>query len=279
MKPAQESRLFLPRLARVEEKEEMTPREVLLRARLADGSSLGHAPGQFIQLSIFGTGEAPISVASSPTRGPSFELGVRAVGSVTNAIHRLRPGDLFGVRGPFGNGFPIADLAGRDMLFVAGGCGFYPLRSMVQYAADRPDEFGKLTLLYGCREPAELLFPGEIAQWRQGRLTDVRQSVDRVPPGVPWTGSVGVITGLFAHLSVAPERTTAIIVGPPVMYRFVAAECLKKGIAPEHILLSLERRMECGVGLCGHCQMENILICREGPVFTCARLAGLHEAI
>jgi NAD(P)H-flavin reductase len=279
MKPAAQRSLFLPRFARVEAREEMTPREVLLRVRLEDGSALGYTPGQFIQLSIFRVGEAPISIASSPTRGPSFELGVRAVGNVTDAIHRLKPGDLFGVRGPFGNGFPLADLARRDIVFVAGGCGFYPLRSAVQYAADRPEEFGRLILLYGCREPAELLFPEEIARWKEGRLMEVFQSVDRVPPGTPWTGSVGVITGLFSDLRITPERTTAIIVGPPVMYRFVIAECLKKGIAEEQILVSLERRMECGVGLCGHCQMENILVCREGPVFSCARLGGLHEAL
>ena len=279
MKQAAERGLFLPRFAVVETKEKMAAKEMLLAVRLEDGSSLGHAPGQFIQLSIFGIGEAPISIASSPTRGPSFELGVRAVGSVTDAIHRLMPGDLFGVRGPFGNGFPLAQLAGRDLLFVAGGCGFYPLRSIVQYAADRPGEFGRLTLLYGCREPAELLFPGEIAAWKQGGCMDVLQSVDRVPAGVGWTGSVGVITGLFAGLQIRPEQTSAIIVGPPVMYRFVIEECLKKGIKEEHILVSLERRMECGVGLCGHCQIENMLVCREGPVFSCARLAGVHEAL
>ena len=208
-----------------------------------------------------------------------FELGVRAVGSVTDAIHRLTPGDLFGLRGPFGNGFPLTELAGRDLIFVAGGCGFYPLRSLVQYAADRPDDFGRLTLLYGCREPAEQVFPDEIAQWRQGRLMEIFQSVDRVPPGVPWTGSVGVLTGLFSELDVRPERATAIIVGPPVMYRFIIAECLKKGITREHILVSLERRMECGVGLCGHCQMEGLLVCRDGPVFSLTQLVRLHKEL
>lgn len=269
--------IFLPRNAQIVEKEELGPEEGLFLLQLDDGTPLSHTPGQFVGVSVYGIGEAPISVSSSPTRGPNFELGVRAIGSVTQALHRMKPGDRVGIRGPFGNGFPLETLAGRDLLFVAGGIGLYPLRSMIHYAVDKRADFGRLALLYGCREPAEQLFPNELAEWRKRKDIELFESVDKCPLDVAWEGSVGVITSLFPRISIDPGRTTALMVGPPVMYRYVAAECMKKGIAEQNILMSLERRMKCGIGLCGHCQLENTYICLEGPVFSCVQLDPLHE--
>lgn len=270
--------IFLPRTAQLVKKEDLAPQETLFLFQLDSGAPLGHAPGQFVEVSVFGIGEAPISISSSPTRGPGFELGVRAVGSVTDALHRMKPGDRVGIRGPFGNGFPLKDLSGRDLLFVAGGIGLYPLRSMIHYAVDKRRDFGRLILLYGCREPAEQLFPKELAEWRKRKDIELFESVDKCPLDVAWEGSVGVITTLFPRVSIDPDRTSALMVGPPIMYRYVTAECMKKGIAEQNILMSLERRMKCGIGLCGHCQMENTYICLEGPVFSCIQLDPLHEA-
>lgn len=268
--------LYLPKLAEVLKVEPLSEKEKLFQLRMKDGSRLSHKPGQFVEVSILGVGEAPISVSSSPTRDGSFELGIRAVGNVTRALHRLQPGDTLGIRGPFGNGFPVSELLGQDLLFVAGGIGLCPLRSMVQYAIDKRGQFGKITLLYGCRQPAEQLFQGELAEWRRQDI-EVMESVDRCPLDVSWRGSIGVITTLFPRVDIEPNNTTALVVGPPVMYRYVVAECLKKGIAKGRILLSLERRMKCGMGFCGHCQINNVYVCLDGPVFNYEELSKLKE--
>ncbi len=269
--------LYLPKLAEVLKVEPLSEKEKLFQLRMKDGSRLSHKPGQFVEVSVLGVGEAPISVSSSPTRDSSFELGIRAVGNVTRALHRLQPGDTLGIRGPFGNGFPVSELLGQDLLFVAGGIGLCPLRSMVQYAIDKRGQFGKITLLYGCRQPAEQLFQREIAEWRRRQDIEIMESVDRCPLDVSWGGSVGVITTLFPRVDIEPNNTTALVVGPPVMYRYVVAECLKKGIAKDQILLSLERRMKCGMGFCGHCQINNVYVCLDGPVFNYEELSKLKE--
>jgi len=271
------SSLFLPMLAELVQAECLSQREKLLRLQLKDGGHLNHRPGQFVEVSVFGIGEAPISVASSPSRDGSFELGVRMVGNVTRALHQLQPGDTVGIRGPFGNGFPLSELLRRDLVFVAGGIGLCPLRSMIQYAVDKREQFGRIFLLYGCREPAEQLFSGELDEWRQRPDTQVLESVDRCPLDVAWEGKVGVITTLFSQLNIDPNRTRALVVGPPVMYRYVIAECLKKGIDKNNIFLSLERRMKCGMGFCGHCQINNAYVCLDGPVFSYAQLSKLEE--
>ncbi len=272
------SSLFLPKLAELLKVEPLSEKEKLFQLRLKDGSRLNHKPGQFVEVSVLGIGEAPISISSSPTRDDSFELVVRMVGNLTGALHRLQPGDTVGIRGPFGNGFPVSELLKRDLLFVAGGIGLCPLRSMIQHAIDKREQFGRIILLYGCRQPAEQLFRGELGEWRQRPDIEILESVDRCPVDVAWEGSVGVITTLFPQVSIDPGKTTALVVGPPVMYRFVVAECLKQGIAKERILLSLERRMKCGMGFCGHCQINNRYVCQDGPVFSYAELSRLGEA-
>ena len=272
------SSLYLPKPAELIKTETLSKREKLFQLRLKDGSRLNHKPGQFVEVSILGIGEAPISVSSSPTRGNSFELVIRRVGNLTRALHRLRTGDTVGIRGPFGNGFPVSELTGRGLLLVAGGIGLCPLRSMIQYAIDKRDQFGKIILMYGCREPAEQLFRGELGEWRQRHDIEILESVDRCPSDTAWAGTVGVITTLFPRVDIEPSNTTALVVGPPVMYRYVVDECLKKGIAKDQILISLERRMKCGMGFCGHCQIDNVYVCQDGPVFSYEELSKLREA-
>ncbi len=148
---------------------------------------------------------------------------------------------------------------------------------MIQYAMDERAQFGKIILLYGCRQPVEQLFRGELNEWKQRQDIQILESVDRCPVDVAWEGSVGVITALFPQMEIDPGKTTALIVGSPVMYRYVVAECLKKGMAKERILLSLERRMKCGMGFCGHCQINNVYVCLDGPVFSYAQLSKLKE--
>jgi sulfhydrogenase subunit gamma (sulfur reductase) len=274
---------FVPRLAEIIESETFTPHEKLYRLRFKDGSRLNHNPGQFVQVSILGIGEAPISISSSPTRGDWFELGFRAVGSVTQPFRALKTGEVVGIRGPFGNGYPVPKLLGKDLIFVAGGIGVFPLRSMFQYAIDKRDQFGKLTVLYGFREPSDELFRDAFREWRQNPSVNfpdlnLLQTVNRAKPDDGWEGNVGVITTLFPKVEIDPPKTMALVCGPSVMYRYVVKECLKKGMQKDQIWMSLERHMKCGMGLCGHCQINKAYVCQDGPVFSYAEVTGLRES-
>lgn len=269
--------LYVPELAEVVSVQEATDTEKLFRLRFPDGRSLGHSPGQFVEVSLFGVGEAPISICSSPTEEGHFDLCVRAAGNVTNALHRLEPGAYVGIRGPFGEGFPIDQMEGKSVLFVGGGIGLAPLRSVIRYVLDRRDRYEDVIIFCGARSPKELLFVDELSEWEKRDDILLRVTVDR--PAEGWEGHVGVITTLFPQISIRPERTIAAVVGPPVMYRFVLLELFNKGLPEQQIYFSLERHMKCGVGKCGHCQINSVYVCQEGPVFSYHRLRDLWEAV
>jgi NAD(P)H-flavin reductase len=258
---------------------ELTPHEKLFRVRLPDGSDLGHLPGQFVQVSLLGWGEAPISVASSPTRHGFFEMGVRCAGSLTAAMHQLRKGESIGIRGPFGRPFNLERLAGLDLLLISGGCGLAPMRSLIQYCEDRPEEFGRVTILYGAKNPSAVLFKDDLSCWEASARFACSRTVDTLTGGDCYSGSVGLITALIPPLEIKPERTVAVIVGPPVMYRPVIAELAKKGICSDRIVVSLERQMRCGVGKCGHCTIEHLYCCQDGPVFWLNEVEHLRGAL
>ncbi|MDI3531599.1 MAG: hypothetical protein PWP60_1449 [Candidatus Atribacteria bacterium] len=255
----------------------LTSQDKLFEIALPEGEILDFEPGQFVEVSLRGVGEAPISICSSPTHRNSFELCVRAVGRLTRALHRLEAGDKIGIRGPFGVGFPITKLIGHDLLMVAGGIGIAPLRSLINYVMDNRRDFGKVQVLFGCKNPQNMLFKDEITTWQQRLDVNFSCTVDEADP--EWMGNVGVITTLIPNVDIDPENTFAVIVGPPVMYRFVIAELLKKGIPEERIVLSLERHMKCGLGKCGHCQIHDIYCCQDGPVFFYSRIKNLKGAI
>jgi len=258
---------------------QMTENEKFFQIRLEGGKRLGHLPGQFVQLSIFGIGEAPISLSSSPTNKDKsiFEICVRKVGTFTNALHKLDVGDKVGVRGPFGKPFPIDDLKGNDLIFVAGGLGIVPLRSLIHFVIDKRRDFGNISILLGCKAPNERLFTDEIEEWHKMTDIDYACTVDKADP--EWKGNVGVITTLIPGVHINVNRTYAVIVGPPIMYKFVIQELLKKGLPEDKIVLSLERRMKCGLGKCGHCQINDKYVCQDGPTFTYAEIKGLEEAL
>lgn len=270
--------IYVPVQARVASIRTLTHQEKLFTLELPDGLSLGHEPGQFVQLSLFGVGEAPISISSSPSRSNgAFEVCVRRAGDLTGVLHRLEPGMPLGVRGPFGHGFPVKQFWGKDLLMLPGGLGLAPLRSLINEVLDDRARFGRVIILYGARNPSELLFTDELAEWAARGDVELRVTVDR--PDESWTGNVGVITTLLPDTHIDAPRTVAITVGPPVMYRFVLAELLAKGVREGNIWLSLERRMRCGVGKCGHCQMSHIFTCQDGPVFVYAGIKHLEEAL
>jgi sulfhydrogenase subunit gamma (sulfur reductase) len=252
--------------------------EKLFTVQLPGARSLGNEPGQFVEVSLMGIGEAPISITSSPSRtNGTFELCVRRIGALTSAMHRLVPGDVIGVRGPFGHGFPIGRMRGKDILFAAGGLGLPPLRSLINQVLDERGAFGRVIILYGTNHPSAVLFKDELDEWAARDDVEFHLTVDRGSDD--WTGNVGVITTLFPKITINPRNTVAATVGPPIMYRFVLMELLGKGIPETQIYLSLERRMKCGVGKCGHCQINDLYCCQDGPVFTYAQIKGLEEAL
>lgn len=269
---------YQPTIAHITRADELTDAEVLLELQLDNGQALGHAAGQFVQVSVFGVGEAPISVCSSPTQTETFELCVRAVGNVTNALHRLAVGDWVGIRGPYGYGFPVEEMVRKDILIVAGGIGLPPLRSLINYLLAKRQRYGRLIIVYGARSPQDLLFKDELNSW--AAREDVEFHIIVEQPDDAWQGRVGVVTVPLRELDVDSAKTVvAASVGPPVMYRFVAFELLVQGFEADNIYFSLERRMKCGVGKCGHCQLNNLYVCVDGPVFCYSRLQGLDEAI
>ncbi len=271
--------LYSPMEGTIVKTEQMTENEKFFEIELEGGKELGHMPGQFVQFSIFGIGEAPISISSSPTKEKksTFEVVVRKAGMFTTAMHKLNVGDKIGVRGPFGRPFPVDDLKGNDLIFVAGGLGIVPLRSLINFVIDKRRNFGNISILLGCKEPKDRLFGDEIAEWE--KMTDINYActVDRADP--EWKGNVGVITTLIPGVDIDVDRTYAVVVGPPIMYKFVIAELLKKKLSERQIVLSLERRMKCGLGKCGHCQINDKYVCQDGPTFTYDEIKGLEEAL
>jgi NAD(P)H-flavin reductase len=270
--------VYVPTMARLLKVEQMTELEKLFALELPNGQSLGNEPGQFVEVSLLGIGEAPVSISSSPSRSNgSFEMCVRRVGDVTNAMHLMQPGELMGIRGPFGNPFPVAKMMGKDVLFAAGGLGLAPLRSLINEVLDRRGSFGRVIILYGTKHPSEILFKDELEEWAERDDVEFHMTVDRGDES--WSGHVGVITTLFPKITINPRHTVAATCGPPIMYRFVLMEMLGKGIPETQIYLSLERRMKCGVGKCGHCQINELYCCQDGPVFRYADIKGLEEAL
>ena len=261
---------YKPMKGRLIEARMLTDKEKFFSIELEGKINLGHEPGQFVMVSIFGVGEAPISVCSSPTDKGHFDLTVRNVGTFTNALHKLEKGDIVGIRGPFGKGFPIDTMFRYDLVIVAGGLGIVPLRSLIRYLTDNKKDFGHVKILLGCKTPKELLFREETKDWMKRSEIKLSYTVDKADHD--WTGNVGVITTLIPGVDINPARTYAVVVGPPIMYRFVIAELLKKNIPDHQIIVSLERRMRCGLGKCGHCQIEGVYVCQSGPVFTYAQL-------
>ena len=218
-------------------------------------------PGQFTMLSAGGSGEVAISVSGDPGDPSVLVHTVRAVGAATEAICAAVPGRVLGVRGPFGRGWPTP-APGFDVVLVAGGCGFAPLRAAL-LALLRRDDLGRILVLAGARSPRELLFADELAGWAGGGA-DVRVTVDHGGPG--WRGEVGLVTELVARARLDPDRTVAMVCGPELMMRLTAAALHERGLGPERVYVSLERNMQCGVGRCGHCQLGPFLLCRDGPV-------------
>jgi NAD(P)H-flavin reductase len=262
---------YMPYAAVVTDVRTLSPDSVMLTLRFKESSvarNFRFTPGQFIQLSLLGYGEVPMGLASSPGERKHIQVSVRKVGNVTEAVHRLETGDEVGVRGPFGNGFKDEWIKGKDLLVITGGCGIPPMRSLILHAIENKKDFKGITLLYGSRTQQDLLFRGEYNGWmKKAKVLLTVDSQDAPDPTLAVDCGVGVVTTLLDKIRIN-DNTVAALCGPPVMYKFVIKKLMEMGVKPESILVSLERRMKCGVGKCQHCTRGSKYVCLDGPVFT-----------
>jgi NAD(P)H-flavin reductase len=242
---------------------------------LNNSTTPSYRPGQFMELSVFGVGECPISITSTPTRPGHLEFAVREVGSVTGALHNFEVGDCIGLRGPFGNGFPVETMKGKDIFFIAGGIGLAPLRSFINYILDNREDFGTVDIVYGARTPELLCFSEEFEAWQKAPRTHLHLTVDTEAPG--WKGTVGFVPAVVKALALSPKNRIAVACGPPIMIKFTLLDLTAMGYPDENIITTLELKMKCGVGKCGRCNIGPIYVCKEGPVFRLSELKGLPQ--
>lgn len=259
---------------RIEQFNRETHDTFTLELNAADGNGQrAFAPGQFNMLYVFGIGEVPISISSDPAHPESIKHTTRVVGTVTRAMHGLKPGETMGVRGPFGNHWPLELARGKDVVIVAGGIGLAPLRPALYDLLAHRKRYGRVVLLYGTRTPADILFKRELKGWRSHFDLEVYITVDRSMGA--WQGNVGVVTRLIPRAPFDPSNAMAFICGPEVMMRFTIETLEQRGIPHENIFLSMERNMKCGTGFCGHCQFGPHFICKDGPIFRYDRIASI----
>ena len=236
-----------------------------LRLRPLAAPLPGPRPGQFMMLYAFGVGEVAISLSGLPERGDGVLVHtIRDVGAVSGALHRAGPGTVLGVRGPFGTGWELESAAGHDVVIVAGGVGLAPLRPVIVAALAQRSRYRRVVVISGARSPADFLFGREQQEWAGLEAIELHRTIDVVVSG--WGNEVGFVTEPLARMRLDPARTHAFICGPEVMMRFCAQTLIRKGVPPRAIRVSLERDMKCGIGLCGHCQLGELLVCRDGPV-------------
>ena len=224
--------------------------------------------GQFVELTIPGAGEAPFTPSSRPWLKDKMEVTVMQVGKVTERIHQLKKGDTVGVRGPYGNGYPLEEFLGKELLVVGGGCGFAPLRSLMYEIFEKSKEFKKLFFRGGCKTPKDFLYKKETAEWAKRDDIDVVLTVDTLDGGNgEWKGKVGLVTTVLDGIKMDKKNGIAVVCGPPIMMKFTTKKLIEVGFKDVNIYLSMERNMSCGIGKCGHCRIGPYYVCKDGPVF------------
>ena len=243
----------------------------------ADKEAFKYLPGQFCELSIPGKGESPFGIASSPTEEGFLRFTVNRTGSVTNEIHYLRNGDLIGLRGPLGNWYPVEDMKGMNILIIGGGFAFTTLRSLLIYLMDSRDDYKDITVIYGARNPDLFIYKDEIAMWKQRDDIQMHLTIDKPVDG--WDEKTGFVPAVVEEVAPVPDNTMAIVCGPPVMIKYTLPVLTKLGFSDEMIYTSLERRMKCGIGKCGRCNIGSKYICIDGPVFSMAELKNIPETV
>ncbi len=272
------SNVLIPKPATITEIVDQTPDVKLFRVVPDDGEIFDYRPGQCAMLSVLGRGESMISITSSPVQKDCLEFAVKRVGTVTEALHDAEEGFKIGLRGPYGNNFPVDFMKGKNLVFIGGGIGLAPLRSLINYVlapANRSD-YGQVDIIYGARSPADLCFKDELKEvWPKAEETRVHVTVDVGDD--KWQGPVGFVPPFLEEVGPSPDNAVAITCGPPIMIKFVLQSLDKLGFTDEQIITTLEMKMQCGVGKCGRCNLGDKYVCVDGPVFSLAQLKELPQ--
>lgn len=265
--------VYLPHMVQIDRIIEETPSVRTIHFHFKDSrmnDEFDFEAGQFAELSIPGVGEATFCISSSPTRRAVLECCINRVGQVTNALHRLGEGDAIGFRGPYGNHFPLESMKGKDIVFAGGGIGLAPLRSLIWNVLDEREKFGKISIIYGARSPVDLCFKYDLDAWQADKTINTSVTVDKADEN--WKGEEGFVSDVLKRVSPESKNAVAVLCGPPIMIRNTFPVLEDLGFSPENIITTLEKRMKCGIGKCGRCNIGNIYVCRDGPVFTYAQI-------
>ncbi|MDQ7826510.1 MAG: FAD/NAD(P)-binding protein [Candidatus Eremiobacteraeota bacterium] len=255
---------YIPFSAEITEVTPETPDIKTFRLKLPE-EGWSHLPGQFLELSVLGVGECPISISSAPLHLPALDLSIKKIGLVTEAVHDLRKGDAVGIRGPYGRSFPMREWEGRSLLIIGGGIGIAPLRPIIQQALSQRDLYRDISIIYGARSPQDCVYKDQLKEWEGAEGAKAWVTVDRGDE--TWSGHVGFVPSYLEELAPPPADTVAITCGPPIMIMFVLKALEKLGFTPPQIYTTLEMKMQCGVGICGRCGLGDRYICIDGPVF------------
>jgi sulfite reductase subunit B len=238
-------------------------------------SDFSFRTGQFIEMTVPGIGEAPFTPSSDPGVKSKFDLTIMNVGKVTSMLHGMQKGQVLGIRGPYGKGYPLDRFKGKDVLIVGGGVGLAPLRSLLFKLFSDINDYNKVVLRYGARTSNDIVYKNSIPEWAKKDKVDAMVTVDVGDPS--WSGKVGLVTTLLGEVPIDLKKAVAIVCGPPIMMKFVTMKLLDVGFKPEDIYLSMEKSMSCGLGKCGHCRIGKFYACKDGPVFTYDQLKGIHD--
>lgn len=239
--------------------------------------SFSYIPGQFVMFSVLGVGEAPFCISSSPTVKDYFQCSIKKTGKVTQEIHKLEVGDIIGIRGPYGNGFPVDGLKGKNLLFVAGGIGLAPLRSLINYCLGNRNDFKKITIFNGARTSKDLVYKNEYKTWEKSPDTKLYLTIDCQEDN--WQCMVGVVPKILVEINPSCENASAIVCGPPIMIKYTIPVLIKLGFCEDALITTMERQMQCGLGICGHCMIGGVYVCKDGPVFSYAQIKKFIEQI
>lgn len=272
--------IYFPNPAKIDKIINETPDVKTLKLIFSDDKlreTFIYKPGQFCEFTVFGIGEATFCLASSPTKKGYIECSIKKMGKVTSAVYQLEQGDFVGIRGPYGNGFPVDELKNKNLIFVGGGIGLAPLRSLIWYVIDNRKDYKNVTIIYGARTVADLVYKNELDEL--GKSTNLILTVDPGGETKDWKGKIGLIPKILEEVNPSRENAVVITCGPPIMIRYTLISLDKLGFLPENIITTLERHMQCGIGKCGHCMIGNKYVCKDGPVFTYAQIKEFSEEV
>ncbi|MBI2420012.1 MAG: FAD/NAD(P)-binding protein [Ignavibacteriales bacterium] len=272
--------IYKPELVEILDVIDETPDIITFKLKFKDPEyhkEFNFLAGQFAEYSVFGEGECTFCIASSPTRPDFLECSFKAAGKVTNAMRRLQTGDTMGLRGPYGNYFPVEEMKGKSVVFIAGGIGLAPVRCVIWNVLDLRDQFKDVTIVYGARSVADLVYKRELEEWKQMPSVKTVVTVDPGGETPDWNGEIGFVPSIVEKVAPNAENTVAVICGPPIMIKYTMPVLEKLGFKEENVITTLENRMKCGVGKCGRCNVGNVYVCKDGPVFTYKQLKELPE--